>query len=85
MKDIMETSVVIDRIEVVGSKVPYDLEIRGRINQECDSGDSGEIVRAMHDHGAEFQALVAEAFDRTILARLRDGGGEPAEIGDIEL
>lgn len=81
----METSVVIDRIEVGGSKVPYGLEIRGRINQECDSGDSGEIVRAMHDHGAEFQALVAEAFDRTILARLRDGGGEPAEIGDIEL
>ncbi len=81
----METSVVIDRIEVVGREAPYGLEIRGRINQECDSGDSGEIVRAMHDHGAEFQALVAEAFDRTILARLRDGGGEPAEIGDIEL
>lgn len=78
----METSVVIDRIEVVGGKVPYGLEIRGRINQEF---DSGEIVRAMHDHGAEFQALVAEAFDRTILARLRDGGGVPAEIGDIEL
>ena len=66
-----QPGVVVDHIEVVGSKPPYGLaiEISGAVTTPVDE----DLVLVMHEYEAEFRAAVAEAFERIFLARLAAG------------
>ena len=92
----MSCSVRIEHIEVGGWYAPHELKIElvGKIDEPV--GD--DIVLVLHKYGREFRdavgSVVAEAFERVFLERLRNGeykfadrnrSPAPAVIEDIEL
>ena len=92
----MSCSVRIENIEVGGWDAPHELKIElvGKIDEAV--GD--DIVLVLHEYGREFRdavgSVVAEAFERVFLERLRNGEYKFADrdrppasevIEDIEL
>ena len=71
----MSCSVRIEHIEVGGWYAPHELKIElvGKIDEPI--GD--DIVLVVHEHGREFRdaigPVVAEAFERVFLERLKSG------------
>ena len=92
----MNGCVRIEHIEVGGWNAPHELKIElvGKIDEPVDD----DIVLVIHEHGREFRdaigPVVAEAFERVFLERLKSGEYKfadrnrppaPAVIEDIDL